>query len=138
VSRLLSRRPPESLLERFVDREHVILGPMAEGGSNAGARRVQVNEHMVEAASDHAFRRLDLDPGRDSNRRVLAVRPLLRNRGGAAPQWRIQPPDGRADQAPLCVKGSPDRTSLGSSAREVRTSPWSLARLEWCCHAWTQ
>ena len=53
---------------------------MAEGRSNAGiAHRLQVSERTVEAACAQVFRKLDLEPDRDSNRRVLAVLSLLRN-----------------------------------------------------------
>ena len=80
VSRLLSRRRHNSPIERLTDREHEILGLMAEGRSNAGiAHRLQVSERTVEAACAQVFRKLDLEPDRDSNRRVLAVLSLLRN-----------------------------------------------------------
>lgn len=80
VSRLLRGRRPNSPIERLTDREYEILGQMAEGRSNAGiAHRLQVSEPTVEAASAQVFRKLDLEPDRDSNRRVLAVLSLLRN-----------------------------------------------------------
>ena len=79
VARLLSRRRRDSPLERLTEREHEILGLMAEGRSNAGiAVRLHVSERTVEAACAQVFRKLDLDPDRDSNRRVLAVLSLLR------------------------------------------------------------
>ena len=79
VARLLSRRRRDSPLERLTEREHQILGLMAEGRSNAGiAVRLHVSERTVEAACAQVFRKLDLDPDRDSNRRVLAVLSLLR------------------------------------------------------------
>jgi DNA-binding NarL/FixJ family response regulator len=53
---------------------------MAEGRSNAGiASRLGVSDRTVEAASAQVFRKLDLEPDRDSNRRVLAVLALLRS-----------------------------------------------------------
>jgi DNA-binding NarL/FixJ family response regulator len=79
VARLLSRRRPNSLLERLTEREHEILGLMAEGRSNAGiASSLRVSERTVEAACAQVFRKLDLEPDRDSNRRVLAVLSMLR------------------------------------------------------------
>ena len=80
VARLLSRRRADSPLERLTRREHEILGLMAEGRSNAGiAVRLGVSERTVEAACAQVFRKLDLEPDRDSNRRVLAVLSLLRS-----------------------------------------------------------
>ena len=80
VARLLSRRRTDSPLHRLTEREHEILGLVAEGRSNAGvAHRLGVSERTVEAACAQVFRKLELEPDRDSNRRVLAVLSLLRN-----------------------------------------------------------
>ncbi len=53
---------------------------MAEDRSNAViAARLEVRERTVEAASAQVFRKLDLEPDRDCNRRVLALLSLLRS-----------------------------------------------------------
>jgi len=79
VARLLSRRRPNSPLERLTDREHETLSLMAEGRSNAGiASTLGVSERTVEAACAQVFRKLGLEPSRDTNRRVSAVLKLLR------------------------------------------------------------
>jgi len=81
VARLLSRRRPDSPLERLTEREHQVLSLMAEGRSNAGiADRLGVSERTVEAACAQVFRKLDLEASPDDNRRVLAVLSLLRGR----------------------------------------------------------
>jgi DNA-binding NarL/FixJ family response regulator len=80
VARLLSRRRRDSPVHRLTAREREILGLMAEGRSNAGiAHRLSLSERTVEAACAQVFRKLDLEPDRDSNRRVLAVLSLLRS-----------------------------------------------------------
>lgn len=80
VAQLLSRRRAYSPLERLTEREHQVLGLMAEGRSNAGiASRLGVSERTVEATSAQVFRKLDLEPSPDLNRRVLAVLSLLRS-----------------------------------------------------------
>jgi DNA-binding NarL/FixJ family response regulator len=79
VATLMQRRRPDSPLERLTDREHEILGLMAQGRSNAGiARELELSERTVESASSQLFRKLDLEPSPDLNRRVLAVLTLLR------------------------------------------------------------
>jgi DNA-binding NarL/FixJ family response regulator len=79
VARLLSRRRPDSALERLTPREHEILSLMAEGRSNAGiATCLGVSERTVEAACAQVFQKLDLAPSHDTNRRVSAVLQLLR------------------------------------------------------------
>jgi DNA-binding NarL/FixJ family response regulator len=80
VQRLLSRRRPASPIARLTEREHEILGLVAQGRSNAGIAKVLgISERTVEAACAQVFRKLDLDPSPDLNRRVLAVLTLLRN-----------------------------------------------------------
>jgi DNA-binding NarL/FixJ family response regulator len=80
VARLMQRRRPDSPLERLTPRENDILSQMAQGRSNAGiARELHVSERTVEAASGQLFRKLDLEPSPDLNRRVLAVLTLLRS-----------------------------------------------------------
>jgi DNA-binding NarL/FixJ family response regulator len=79
VARLMQRRRPDSPLLRLTPRETEILGLIAEGRSNAGvARELHISERTVEAACGQLFRKLDLEPSPDTNRRVLAVLTLLR------------------------------------------------------------
>ena len=80
VSRLLGRRRADSPLTRLTPREHDILTLMAQGRSNSGiAAELGISERTVEAACAQLFRKLDLEPSRDVNRRVLAVLALLRS-----------------------------------------------------------
>jgi len=80
VQRLLSRRRPASPIARLTEREHEILGLVAQGRSNAGIAKVLgISERTVEAVCAQVFRKLDLDQSPDLNRRVLAVLTLLRN-----------------------------------------------------------
>ena len=80
VARMLSRRRPDSPILRLTEREHEVLGLMAEGRSNAGiAAHLGISERTVEAACAQVFRKLDLEPSPDVNRRVLAVLSLLRS-----------------------------------------------------------
>jgi DNA-binding NarL/FixJ family response regulator len=79
VARLMQRRRPDSPLQRLTQRETEVLAAIAEGRSNAGvARELHISERTVEAACAQLFRKLDLEPSPDTNRRVLAVLTLLR------------------------------------------------------------
>jgi DNA-binding NarL/FixJ family response regulator len=79
VSKLMRRRRADSPLERLTPREREVLALMAEGRSNAGiAHQLDISERTVEAACAQVFQKLDLEPDRDANRRVLAVLTLLR------------------------------------------------------------
>lgn len=79
VARLMQRRQLESPLTRLTERETEILRMIAEGRSNAGvAKALFVSERTVEAACASLFRKLDLEPSPDDNRRVLAVLAFLR------------------------------------------------------------
>jgi DNA-binding NarL/FixJ family response regulator len=79
VSRVMQRHRPNSPLDRLTHRERDILSLMAEGRSNAGiAAQLTISERTVEAATAALFRKLDLEPAPDINRRVLAVLTLLR------------------------------------------------------------
>jgi DNA-binding NarL/FixJ family response regulator len=79
VARLMQRRRPNSPLSRLTQREREILALMAEGRSNAGvAGALRISERTVEAGCAVMFRKLDLEPSPDVNRRVLAVLTLLR------------------------------------------------------------
>jgi DNA-binding NarL/FixJ family response regulator len=80
VRRLMDRAGPASPVRQLSPREGEVLALIAEGKSNAGiARTLFVSERTVEAACASIFRRLGLDADRDTNRRVLAVRELLRS-----------------------------------------------------------
>jgi DNA-binding NarL/FixJ family response regulator len=79
VARLMKRQRPESPLAALTPREQDILALMAEGRSNAGvAGELGISERTVEAMCAQVFRKLDLQPSPDVNRRVLAVLTLLR------------------------------------------------------------
>lgn len=80
VSQLMKSREPSAPLNRLSAREMDTLALLAEGRSNAGiADRLGVSERTVESLCAQIFRKLDLVPDSDSNRRVLAVLTLLRN-----------------------------------------------------------
>ena len=80
VARLLQRQRPHSRLGALSMREREILGLMAEGRSNSGiAGELLISERTVESICSQIFHKLDLEPSRDLNRRVLAVLRLLRS-----------------------------------------------------------
>jgi DNA-binding NarL/FixJ family response regulator len=59
---------------------------LAQGRSNAGIADVLgISERTVEAACAQVFRKLDLEPSPDLNRRVLAVLTLLHSGDTRAP-----------------------------------------------------
>lgn len=61
-------------LDRLTPRELEVLDLMARGLSNAGiCERLHLSIKTVEPAVSSVFSKLDLPPGRESNRRVLAV-----------------------------------------------------------------
>jgi DNA-binding NarL/FixJ family response regulator len=79
VARLMKRRRPNSPISYLTPREREILALMAEGRSNlAIAAELSISERTVEAACAQVFRKLNLEPSPDVNRRVLAVLSLLR------------------------------------------------------------
>jgi DNA-binding NarL/FixJ family response regulator len=79
VARLMERQRPDSRLAALTRRERDILALMAEGRSNAGvASELGISERTVEALCAQVFRKLDLQPSPNVNRRVLAVLTLLR------------------------------------------------------------
>ena len=79
VARLMERRRLDSPLDRLTEREMEILGLIAEGRSNAGvAKALTISERTVESACAQLFRKLDLEPSTEENRRVLAVLAFLR------------------------------------------------------------
>ncbi len=79
VSRLMRHQRPGSPLTALTSRERDILALMTQGRSNAGiARELDLSERTVEAVCGQVFRKLDLSPSPDVNRRVLAVLAMLR------------------------------------------------------------
>jgi DNA-binding NarL/FixJ family response regulator len=80
VSRLMGRQRANSPLSRLTARESDILTLMAQGRSNSGiAAELSVSERTVEATCAQLFRKLQLEPSPELNRRVLAVLTLLRD-----------------------------------------------------------
>jgi DNA-binding NarL/FixJ family response regulator len=74
VSQMLSRRQTDDALERLTPRERSVLEEMAQGRSNpAIARLLRVSVRAVEKHVTNIFDKLDLAPGPDADRRVLAV-----------------------------------------------------------------
>jgi DNA-binding NarL/FixJ family response regulator len=74
VSQLLVRHGRDKQLSRLTPREREVLALMAEGHSNASiAARMVVTEKAVSKHIGSIFTKLDLHPGEDANRRVLAV-----------------------------------------------------------------
>jgi DNA-binding NarL/FixJ family response regulator len=74
VAQLLARHARDDLLGRLTRREREVLALMAEGRTNAGiAARLVVTEKAVSKHINNIFTKLDLYPGGDDNRRVLAV-----------------------------------------------------------------
>jgi DNA-binding NarL/FixJ family response regulator len=79
VARLVGRRRPNDPLATLTKREREVLELLAEGRSNRGiATALYVTEGTVEAHIKQIFRKLRLDPGPESHRRVLAVLAFLR------------------------------------------------------------
>jgi DNA-binding NarL/FixJ family response regulator len=74
VAQLLARHARDDVLGRLTPREREVLALMAEGKANAGiAGRLVVTEKAVSKHINNIFTKLDLYPGGDDNRRVLAV-----------------------------------------------------------------
>jgi DNA-binding NarL/FixJ family response regulator len=80
VARLVDRGPrPGDPLERLTPREQEVVALMAEGRSNGAiAERLVVTERAVEKHVTGIFAKLELAPGSNHHRRVLAVLTFLR------------------------------------------------------------
>jgi len=79
VARLLGRARRHSPLDELTRREREVLGLMAEGRSNAAiADRLVVDPRTVEGHVATIFSKLELIPGPEDHRRVLAVLAFLR------------------------------------------------------------
>ena len=78
VSELMGGRSGDDPLEELTDREMEVLGLMAEGHANSGiAKKLHLSERAIERHVTSIFRKLDLRPGDETHRRVLAVRAYL-------------------------------------------------------------
>jgi DNA-binding NarL/FixJ family response regulator len=79
VAQLLVRRRRDDPLRALTPRERDVLALMAEGRSNTAiARQLVVTEGAVEKHVKNIFIKLDLAPGEEQHRRVLAVLAYLR------------------------------------------------------------
>ena len=93
VAALLNRTTPQDGLAQLTEREHQVLGLMAQGLTNTGiAKRLVLSERTVEAHVRRLLLKLDIVDSEDANRRVLAVllhlgvdRSSERTRGGSRP-----------------------------------------------------
>ena len=81
VAELVRNTRGAARLARLAPRERAVLGAMAEGRSNRSiAGRLRLSVKTVEGLSAAIFDKLDLQPGPDDNRRVLAVLAYLDHR----------------------------------------------------------
>lgn len=84
VGELVRARRREDRLLRLTDRERSVLALVAEGRSNRSiADRLMLSPKTIEGAIATVFSKLDLEPGPDDNRRVLAVLAYLDH-----PRWQ--------------------------------------------------
>jgi DNA-binding NarL/FixJ family response regulator len=74
VQELVANRRRDDTFQQLTDREHDVLGLMAEGRSNSGiAHRLWITEGTVEKHVRSILARLHLPETEDDHRRVLAV-----------------------------------------------------------------
>jgi DNA-binding NarL/FixJ family response regulator len=88
VSSLVARteRDPDSPTTLLTDREHEVLGGMAEGMTNAAiADQLHLSVSSIEKYSSSIFTKLGLFDEPDVHRRVAAVLAFLDDRGRAEP-----------------------------------------------------
>lgn len=79
VTRLLNGRRQRDLLDELTSREREVLALIAEGHSNGAiADRLSISLKTVETHIGTIFSKLQLLPGADEDRRVLAVLSYLR------------------------------------------------------------
>jgi serine/threonine-protein kinase len=79
VARLVARPRQDSRAQRLSEREREVLGLMAEGRSNqAIAEQLWMSPKTVETHVSNIFVKLELLPGPEDHRRVLAVLAFLR------------------------------------------------------------
>ncbi|MFJ4885661.1 LuxR C-terminal-related transcriptional regulator [Streptomyces sp. NPDC088731] len=80
IARLLSSGSSNRRLEQLTEREHSVLGLMAEGMSNhAIGRRLFLSESAISKYTTSMFGKLGITDDDDNNRRVLAVLTYLNN-----------------------------------------------------------
>ena len=80
VARLVGRRQEKDPLERLTGREGEVLALIAEGRSNkAICERLFLSPKTVATHVNSIFTKLDLPPGYEDHRRVLAVLQYLRS-----------------------------------------------------------
>ena len=80
VSRLLADPRGEGPLSTLTDRERQVLELVAEGRTNkAIAERLDVSQRAVTKHVTSIFAKLELPPGEDDHRRILAVLTYLRH-----------------------------------------------------------
>ncbi|MFI0940877.1 response regulator [Streptomyces sp. NPDC021020] len=81
IAKLLSAGTPGGALDRLTEREHAVLGLMAEGLSNqAIGRRLFLSESAVSKYTTSMFGKLGILDDDDTNRRVRAVLTYLNSR----------------------------------------------------------
>lgn len=98
VAQLFGRQRVDDRLARLTSREREILALMAEGLSNTAiCERSFISGKTLERHIGSIFSKLDLPPGTDENRRVVAVLRYLRGEAGLPPgsDGRSQEPAAR-------------------------------------------